>query len=210
MDKISKKLILKLVKNNVEDLNTFKEVRYAINSNDFVTRDSFEIIKINNFLAASNFTQEMKLFYLSKLKKRIKKDMVEIYDNYPTSAPDVTGEFLKKVDNLIAIMKLDNLQNDLEPFIFFEQRNYYRYFIIYIEKFIIEPYIDFSYLFQRMLYEGFIKKITHKQFIDWLEENKLISESVINKLRDEGQFRSLKKSYSTQRENNFNTVFQLK
>jgi len=78
----------------------------------------------------------------------------------------------------------------------------------YISKYIVEPYVDYSYLFQRLHHENFIKRLTHIQFMDWLTDNKHITEKTKNTFLKKESFRSLKKSTSLSRENNFNIVFK--
>lgn len=90
--------------------------------------------------------------------------------------------------------------------IFFE--NGYEYFINY-KKHIIEPYVDYSYLFQRMLIEGFVHKIQHLQFAEWLFINNHITQNTKDIVLKNSGFRSLNKSFSDQRCNNFNIVFGL-
>lgn len=79
----------------------------------------------------------------------------------------------------------------------------------YIKLHIVEPYVDYSYLFQRMLKENIIVKTKHLDFTNWLFDNQYISENIKDLFIEKGGFRSLSKSYSTQRENNFNNVFNL-
>ncbi len=81
-------------------------------------------------------------------------------------------------------------------------------FLEYTSKYIIEPYVDYSYLFQRMLLEKFITRLTHVQFMNWLIENKHITKKVQDDLLKKGSFRSLDKCASSNRENNFNIVFK--
>lgn len=81
-------------------------------------------------------------------------------------------------------------------------------FLEYISKHIIEPHLDYSYLFQRLLKEKFIYKITHFQFMDWLEEKNYITEKTKDKFLKKGVFYSLDKSSTSHRENNFNNVFK--
>ena len=81
-------------------------------------------------------------------------------------------------------------------------------FLEYISKYIVEPYVDYSYLFQRLLCEKFITRLTHIQFMDWLAENNYISKKIQDNFIEKRAFRSLDKSTSSNRENNFNIVFK--
>jgi|GEM_PF-3008750 len=78
----------------------------------------------------------------------------------------------------------------------------------YVSKYIIDLYIDYSYLFQRLLHEKFIIRLTHTQFMNWLMEKGYIDERKKNILLEKESFRSLTKSSSANRENNFNITFK--
>lgn len=79
----------------------------------------------------------------------------------------------------------------------------------YLKLHIVDPYADHSYLFQRMLKEKIILKIRHIDFANWLFENNYIGENVKDIIFQNEGFRSLNKSSSAQRENNFNNVFNI-
>lgn len=101
--------------------------------------------------------------------------------------------------------------SELNPYPFlFVSREVYDGFIIYTSNHIIDFYIDFSYLKKRLEILGLIHKTTDKEFMRFIyDELKLISENRYNSFLVENKLRSLRKSYSTQRENNFNIVFGL-
>jgi hypothetical protein len=96
--------------------------------------------------------------------------------------------------------------NDIYPFKDIEK---YNIFLEYVKLHIIEPYLDFSYLYQRLLEKEFIKYIKQKDFINWLFENDFINEKMFKSFYTKGQFYSLKKATTPQRENNFNNLFKL-
>ncbi len=79
----------------------------------------------------------------------------------------------------------------------------------YIKLHIVEPYVDYSYLYQRMLKENIISNTKHKDFANWLYDNKHINERVKDSIIEQNGFRSLNKSSSIQRENNFNNIFNI-
>lgn len=81
-------------------------------------------------------------------------------------------------------------------------------FLEYISNHIIDHYVDYSYLFQRLLHEKFIARLTHLQFMDWLMEKEYITDRIKSAFLEKEAFRSLKKSTSSSRENNFNIVFK--
>jgi len=79
----------------------------------------------------------------------------------------------------------------------------------YIDRHIIEPYIDYSYLFQQLKNEKLIYHITHFNFMEWLKNENYISVVKYDDFINKENFRSLSKSYSVQRMNNFNLIFNL-
>ena len=58
---------------------------------------------------------------------------------------------------------------------------------------IIDKYIDFSFLFQQMKFNGYILDIKHVKFMDWLLENEYINSKEHKTFLIEKSFRSLKK-----------------
>ncbi len=90
----------------------------------------------------------------------------------------------------------------------FKDDTYFK-FKEYTDKHIVEPYVDFSYLFQRMLDEKLIHRKKHKEYIEWLFENEFISEKKRDKFLDLRGFRSLNKSREDNRVNNFNNIFKI-
>ena len=99
-----------------------------------------------------------------------------------------------------------DIDNDFEHKIFKDKITLER-FEEYVSKHIIDPHLDYSYLYQRLLKENLIYFTRHKSFMDWLYENKLISEKVFNDFKIKNQFYSLSKCSPVSRENNFNNIF---
>ncbi len=89
----------------------------------------------------------------------------------------------------------------------FKSGTTYNQFISYTEKHIIDPYTDYSYLFQNLLNKELIHKTAHKDFFLWLWNNDFLSEKRYEEFFETGFFKSLTKSYSVQRNNNFNNLF---
>ena len=81
-------------------------------------------------------------------------------------------------------------------------------FLDYIKNHIIEPYVDYSYLFQRLLDENLIHGIKHRSFMMWLKDEKYVSEVTFDSFLQKESFRTLQKCFSIQRENNFNNIFK--
>jgi hypothetical protein len=91
----------------------------------------------------------------------------------------------------------------------FIKLNTYESFLHYIENFIVEPYADISYLFQRLKHKKLIYNIKHLEFNNYLKKQGLISLKVYEDIDGKGAFRSLTKSTSNARENNFNKTFRI-
>jgi len=144
--------------------------------------------------AYKKIIKETTLFQYSNDSKEFKKEL----KLFNTLKENIEIEEEKTKD------KNNNLELEY-PFIVLDAKEL---FLEYVSKHIIEPYVDYSYLFQRLLYQKIISHITHFQFINWLAENNHITESTKNIFLTKESFRSLKKSTSVNRENNFNTIFK--
>lgn len=94
---------------------------------------------------------------------------------------------------------------DTFPFI---NKKVFDFFKIYTKKYILEPIGDYSYLFQRLKKENLLINIKHLTFINWLKDNDFIKEKTHEKFLTIGSFRSLEKSYSDSRQNNYNILFE--
>ena len=99
------------------------------------------------------------------------------------------------------------------PFIFVgTNSDVYDRFIEYSEKHIIDFYIDYSYLKKRLEKEKLIHNIKDNDFMKTLFEKMcLISQANYDCYLEkyESKLRSLGKSYNTNRENNFNNIFEV-
>jgi hypothetical protein len=157
------------------------------------------IIKMNNFLKAvektKNYTLNNISYYLENLipeaTKRHQKEKKEL--------------FKEKVDELYSPV-VDNSKN-LFPLLFINQ-DVYKCFIEY-QKHIIDSYIDYSYLKKRLEAEKLTYYHTDNAFMKIIfEDVKSISKKKYDDYDVVGKLKSLDKSYSVQRENNFNIVFE--
>lgn len=89
----------------------------------------------------------------------------------------------------------------------FKNQEVYNCFMDY-QKHIIDFYTDYSYLKKRLEKEKLIHYHKDNDFMKIIfEQMKLISEKNYNEYFIQGKLKSLEKSYSAQRENNFNIVF---
>ncbi|GAA5100515.1 hypothetical protein GCM10023210_39120 [Chryseobacterium ginsengisoli] len=91
----------------------------------------------------------------------------------------------------------------------FKEKSTYKQFIKYAIKHIINRFIDYSFIFQKMKHHEIIHNYTHFKYIDWLRDNNFITDKDYEEFVKNAGFRSLSKSSSEQRENNFNNIFNL-
>ena len=124
----------------------------------------------------------------------------DFFDEYKSTAKRKI-EFLQNNLHSISISNID-----LNPYPnLFVSREVYNGFMIYVSNYIVEPYIDYSYLKKRLENDGLTHRITDKKFMLFIyEELNLISEKMYFHFLDKDKFRSLRKSNSTHRENKFN------
>lgn len=74
--------------------------------------------------------------------------------------------------------------NDTKTFTLFET---------FTKRHLIDKYIDFSFIFQQMKYNGYISDIKHVSFMKWLKENNYINNKEYSYFYEQNSFRSLKK-----------------
>lgn len=99
-----------------------------------------------------------------------------------------------------------NQQNNILSL--FKNIEVYNCFLEY-QNYILEYYSDYSYLKKRMEQEKLIHYHKDNDFMKIVfSDLKLISEKKYNEYYTHGKLKSLTKSYSVQRQNNFNIVFE--
>ncbi len=91
----------------------------------------------------------------------------------------------------------------------FKEKSTYKQFLKYAKSHIVNGFVDYSYLFQKMKQLELVFNHKHFKYIDWLNENNFITEKDYEEFVKNAGFRSLSKSYSEQRENNFSNIFNL-
>lgn len=95
----------------------------------------------------------------------------------------------------------------LYPSKIFRDRDSFKKFQNYIENHIIDFYTDYSYLKKRMELEAFIMRITDSEFVNFLSESNYITSKNYDEYLNNGKLKTLKKSFTANRENNFNNIF---
>ena len=134
-------------------------------------------------------------------KRIVGKLYPEKYSNFVENVNLNTNESIESKDNKI-------LENK-NPFpLLFLNLDVYNCFLEY-QVYIIDFYIDYSYLKKRLEFEKLIHYHKDNDFMKIVfYEIKLISENKYNEYYVNGKLKSLAKSFSVQRENNFNIVFK--
>ena len=99
--------------------------------------------------------------------------------------------------------------NEVNPYpLIFISADIYLKFIEYASNNIIDYYLDYSYLKKRLEHENLIHSIKDNEFMRILyEEMELISKKDYEEYSLKNKLSSLNKSSSTNRENNFNNIF---
>ncbi|MDU8886335.1 hypothetical protein RXV94_09200 [Yeosuana sp. MJ-SS3] len=88
----------------------------------------------------------------------------------------------------------------------FIDRVYFNIFKDFLSNYLITPYNDISYIYQKMLSQKYIHYISHQNFLKWLIDENFISKDVYNDIYERGNLLSLKKSSSKKREEIFNKL----
>ena len=102
--------------------------------------------------------------------------------------------------------KLNDEHNPL-PELFLNAK-VYNDFVFYTSNYIIDYYLDYSYLKKRLENQNLIHSIRDNEFMRILyEEMELISKKDYEEYSIKNKLSSLNKSSSTNRENNFNNIF---
>ena len=122
------------------------------------------------------------------------------------------GDFIK--DQQVQDLKryLNNLKisrDDKLSYYPFREQKYFEMFKKYTEQHIIDPFPDYSYLFQRMKKENFIEPIKHKDFMVWLNDGGFISDKWLQNFKDKDTFTALSPKPRPERVNNFDRIFEL-
>jgi hypothetical protein len=120
----------------------------------------------------------------------------KLYPEYYNDTKEITA---------LSISAEANNQNNILSL--FKSLEVYHCFLEY-QKYILEFYSDYSYLKKRMEQEKLIHYHKDNDFMKIIfSDLKLISEKKYNEYCIIGKLKSLSKSYSIQRQNNFNIVF---
>ncbi|GGW83059.1 hypothetical protein [Salegentibacter mishustinae] len=114
-------------------------------------------------------------------------------------------EYLKEIKDNIPEENTPTVlpaQNKTSPS-FFKHPECFKLFEDYAANYIIEPYVDYSFIFQQLKDEKLIHPISHKEFILWLKSAGHTTQKENDLLLEKGHFRSLSKSTNQARLNSY-------
>ena len=194
------------------DLDRFKDIYKTLvkefiednidaNENDFI--DSYinsqqEIInKTIEYFIPVNSYQSLELIQF------LKKDF---FDEFIRSSK----KKIEFIENRLYVLNTSISEvNEVNPYpLIFISADIYLKFIEYASNNIIDYYLDYSYLKKRLEHENLIHSIKDNEFMRILyEEMELISKKDYEEYSLKNKLSSLNKSSSTNRENNFNNIF---
>ena len=79
-------------------------------------------------------------------------------------------------------------------------------FLEYSKNYILDPYTDYSFIFQQMKKDRLIHSTTHLDFAEWLNDSGFIKNKDLDKIILNKGFKSLNKSTSDKRLNNYHII----
>lgn len=173
--------------NNINSIDVFKNLDLLKHYNSI---DSLDIFKdeFNSINTIYNYYHNLQNPLIKVDNKELKNLIFEISIK------------LKGLDNYYS----DSINNDSNySHNVFVNLKAEKLFLEYINKYIIDPYIDYSFIFQQMKHDKLLRSIEHLEFAKWLKDNNLINEKNYLIISDASGFRSLKKCYNANRFNNY-------
>lgn len=162
------------------------------------------------FQAKNRDENEQWKYIIKKQEKLLELSILQRSLNESNIDYSKIQETKKKIDVLfVEVFDIENNEIQANPYPhLFKEADVYHKFNEYIQKHIVEYYSDYSYLFQRLLNDKLIYPTKHLDFMKWLHDEEFITIKFFELFIEKTHFKSLKKSTSIQRENNFNNIFQ--
>jgi hypothetical protein len=177
------------------DLDAFH--RHFEERNKFSLDECYDIIL--NFLSDSRGLYQGNISNINRLELTKFKDLTQSKLLSYKGAVDGKKSSLEYSKN-----KADEITY---PKDIFKSAKSFLHFKEYVNSYNMEPYKDYSYLFQRMLAEDYIYRLLHRDFTNWLVDNNYITKEEYELIMEKGNFMSLRKSESKARKTNFDNIF---
>jgi len=174
----------------------------------------FRIISENTKIRLSNIDDKIPFINalknkITNSKKYLEKQVIK-KDSFEALPSKVLQISLSELNELLERIEDEHISFEREIWEnFFTKQIHYINFKKYISSFILEYHTDYSFIFQKMLKKKLIYRIKHKEFITWLFKHEFINQRIFDKLDSYKSLKSLRKSSSEARENNFNNTFGL-
>jgi hypothetical protein len=150
--------------------------------------------------------QEGDFFYTKDLS--IKNNVYYSKEQHNSYSFRIHSHLIKVFEEKLNSERDELNDQNLYPHVFISPNTYSK-FIEYTSKHIIDYYLDYSYLKKRLEHDKLIHYIKDNEFMRILyEEMKLISQKNYEDYFVKNKLSSLNKSSSTNRENNFNNIFE--
>ena len=172
----------------------------------------FRIISENTKIRLSNIDDKIPFINalknkITNSKKYLEKQVIK-KDSFEALPSKVLQISLSELNELLERIEDEHISFEREIWEnFFTKQIHYINFKKYISSFILEYHTDYSFIFQKMLKKKLIYRIKHKEFITWLFKHEFINQRIFDKLDSYKSLKSLRKSSSEARENNFNNTF---
>lgn len=210
--------ILDNSKTNLEGIKHFinSELLQQFHNCREMIKENLIYYKFAPFVFTDSVTFYIDIENIKKISGLFNKSIIRIVRDHKKYI-DKTSPFYKtfKEENKFILkkekkQKKDNKhENSVDWKDIFKEKSTYKQFLKYIKKHIVNGFVDYSYLFQKMKQLELVFNHKHFKYIDWLNENNFITEKDYDEFVKNAGFRSLGKSYSEQRENNFSNIFNL-
>jgi len=150
--------------------------------------------------------QEGDFFYTKDLS--IKNNVYYSKEQHNSYSFRIHSHLIKVFEEKLNSERDELNDQNLYPHVFISPNTYSK-FIEYTSKHIIDYYLDYSYLKKRLEHDKLIHYIKDNEFMRILyEEMKLISQKNYEDYFVKNKLSCLNKSSSTNRENNFNNIFE--
>lgn len=153
--------------------NEYEKIKVFAEINEKLVKLS-ELANLQRQLTARNKT----LSELNSIEKKIDELYINVFDN----------EILSNANPFPEVFKGDDNTN-------------YLVFKSYTEKYVIDKYADYSFLFQKMKKDNRLHSIQHFYFMKWLKKNIFITEKTFDEFVRKGTFST--KYSSANRLNNY-------
>lgn len=194
------------------DLDRFKDI-YETLVKEFIDEnlDADENDYIEGYMNSQNEIINESFTYTIKLDGYESLELIQfVHQDFFEEFISSSKKKIEFLENRLYVLNASKTEvNEVNPYpLIFVSADIYLKFIEYTHKHIIDYYLDYSYLKKRLENLNLIHSIKDNEFMRILyEEMELISKKDYEEYSIKNKLSSLNKSSSTNRENNFNNIF---